>query len=229
MPPQLHRDNRPSPVSTLQKFHSVPGVRLLRSRFPTVSPAAPHQSALPLTAHPTPGKYRAHTPHPHQPLPHAGHDEHVPRTAAVPASCAAQPTHTAGRRNLLPRKVRLRYFYFPGSYDTASYRKEFFPSDPSCSLLFSFVLINSSARAGALFALSLGAHENQLLFLCADKLECPHWRALCTLVRGTRKPIAAFGSPCFSFVPLHYTSDVCPVKLLILYPLSPVLRFSRFP
>ena len=59
--------------------------------------------------------------------------------AAVPASCAAQPTHTAGRRNLLPRKVRLQYFYFPGSYDTASYRKEFFPSDPSCSLLFSFV------------------------------------------------------------------------------------------
>ena len=68
-----------------------------------------------------------------------------------------------------------------------------------------------------------------LLFLCADKLECPRWRALCTLVRGIRKPIAAFGSPCFSFVPLHYTSDVCPVKLLILYPLSPVLRFSRFP
>ena len=29
-----------------------------------------------------------------------------------------------------------------------------------------------------------------LLFLCADKLECPRWRALCTLVRGTRKPIA---------------------------------------
>ena len=227
----------------------MPGVRLLRIRFPTVSPAPQPQSVLPLTAHPTPGKYRAHTPHPHQPLPHAGHDEHVPRTAAVPASCAAQPTHTAGRRNLLPRKVRLRYFYFPGSYDTASYRKEFFPSDPSCSLLFSFVLINSSARAGALFALSLGARGNQLVsFVLIDS--SARADALLALSLGARGnqlvsfvlidssaradallalSLGARGNQLVSFVPLHYTSDVCPVKLLILYPLSPVLRFSRFP
>ena len=95
---------------------------------------------------------------------------------------------------------------------------------PLCagSAWVSFVLIDSSARAGALFALSLGARGNQLVsFVLIDS--SARADALLALSLGAR------GNQLVSFVPLHYTSDVCSVKLLILHPLSPVLRFSRFP
>ena len=62
-----------------------------------------------------------------------------------------------------PGKSDYDIFIFRDHMIPLHIEKNFFRQIHPAVSFFSFVLINSSARAGALFALSLGAHENQLL------------------------------------------------------------------